>query len=344
MVRVEGTLTAGDDPVQGRLIFGGFYGAPHAVLWTDEDGLFEGLLPAAGEWRLDAEVGGQLLSLPSVLVEARGGRPARLDLQLPGTLFHGKVTFRGEGVAGADLWGWSVEPGKSFRFDTTTDAEGRFELRGVAASVYEVTVSSARRHLASPRSVLEIREEADPPPADFELEEYQRLEGQILANGNAVPLAPFEVHYRSRTGDGVQPGQGDAAGVLRVAVPESAREIAMMVAPVGFAWQLVALRPGAPFFVEAAQNGGALQIRSNEPGSLRIWNSGVELPLARMAAMLERAGKAHLEAHFWGLENAAPGLYRACSANGCVEGFLPPSGSLTLEMPDAGSEILPNVP
>lgn len=336
VVRVEGTLTAGEDPVLGRLIFGGFNGSPHATVWSDEDGRFEGQLPRKGSWQLDVEIGGQLLSLEPVEVEPRGGKPARLDLHLPDTRFHGKVIHREKGVAGAQLWGHSTGSGKSFRFDTTADDEGGFDLRGLAAGSYQVTVSSARLRLASPRLRFDIREGIEDPAAEIELEEYQRLEGQILANGVGVPLAAFGVFFRSRHGEDLQRGQGDAAGVLRVAVPESAQEIAMVITPAGFAWQILPLRPSAgtagssPFFVEAAQNGGTLRIKSPDPAAARLFASGAEVPLQMVASTLQRGGNAEVAAGGWTFKNTAPGFYRVCGAAKCAEGILATGGILEL--------------
>ncbi len=312
VVRVEGVVTAGQKPVLGRLIFGGNHGSPHAVIWSDEEGRFEGQLPRAGSWELDAEIGGQLLSLAKVEVVPRGGRPARLDIELPDTRFHGKVTHHGEAVEGAELWGLSIADGRSFRFDTSTNAEGGFDLRGLAAGTYQVTVSSARLRLAAPRLDFEIREGAEDPAAEIELEEYKRLEGQIAAGGSPVPLAAFGVFFRSRHGEDVQQGQGDAAGVLRVAVPESTREIAMVIAAAGFAWQILPLQPGAesakgpPFFVEAAQNGGTLRIDTPDPATTRILASGAEVPLAMVATTLRKTGNAENAGNGWTLKNTAP--------------------------------------
>ena len=346
VIEVEGTFQAGDEPLKGRLIFGGFHGMPHIAIWSNEDGEFAGALSRAGEWLLDAEVNGELLSLEKVLVEPKGGRPARLDIRLPDTRFHGKVTHKGKPVEGAELWGISMEAGSSSRFDCKSNAEGLFDLRGLHPGRYSLTATSARLRLGAPKLVVEIREGADDPPVEIELEGFVRIEGQVLAGGQPVPLAQFRAVLRARQGEDNRQGQATAAGVFGLMVPDSSREIGLVVAAAGFTWQIVPLRPGAqgfqPAIVELAQNGGRLRIQGTTPGGGRISYGGIEVPLYLLRSAMEGFGYYRSAEEGIVLENAAPGAYRLCGGSNCVDGMVGPGSSLDLKLESTEGGQTPN--
>lgn len=338
-IEVEGTLRAGDAAIAARLIFGGFHGAPHVTLRSDEEGRFAGRLPRAGVWDLDAEIGGQLRSLPAVEVEARsGGKAARLDIRLPETRLHGRVTHKGKIVAGASLWGRGRETGTSARFDVDTDQDGTFDIQGLAAGLYAVTASSAELRVASPELDFEIREGAESPPVEIELEELIRIEGQILAGGVPTPNAGIGLFLRARHGDDARPGRSDAAGTVKLLVPASTREIGLVVSAPGFAWQIFALRPALeeprfrPFVTEVAQNGGTLRLAGEDLRKGRLSSAGSEVPLHLVKDTLRSAGYVQEKGNTWILANASPGIYRICGARSCAEGFLAAGGDLELNL------------
>lgn len=335
VIEVEGTFKAGDDPLQGRLIFGGFHGSPHVVMWSNEDGEFAGTLPREGEWKLDAEVNGQLLSLAQVTVERRGGRPARVEVRLPDTRFHGRVTHKGKPIEGVELWGLSTEPGKRARFDCTTDKEGRFDLRGAHPGRYGLTASSARLRLGAPKLFVEIHEGVEDPELEIELEGFVKIEGQVVAGGTPVPMAQFRAILRARQGEDTRQGQSTAAGVFGLMVPDSTREIGVVVAASGFAWQIHGLRPGAqgfpPILVDLAQDGGTLRLQGVDPATARIFYGGVELPLYLLRQTIEGLGYYGQEGAELDFENAAPGHYRICAGERCEQGLLGTGGTLELD-------------
>jgi hypothetical protein len=337
-IEVEGTFRAGDLPLEGRLIFGGFHGAPNVTLRSDAEGNFAGKLPRKGDWELDAEVDGQLRTLSSVEVEPRGSRPARLDIVLPDTRFHGKVTHKGKPVAGASLWGHSRDAQSSARFDVDTEGDGKFDLRGVVAGTYTVTASSAELRAVSPQLVFEIQEKADSPPIEIDLEELVRIEGQILAFGAPTPNVGIGLFLRAGKGDDSRPGQSDGTGTVQLLVPESTREIGLVVAAPGFAWQIVSLRPAIadskfkPFLVEVGQNGGSLLLKGPALRDAWLSFSEVRVPLHLVQDTLRRNGYIEDGGDSWLLANAAPGTYRLCRANTCAEGVLNPGGMLNLHL------------
>jgi hypothetical protein len=337
-IEIEGTFRAGDEPLEGRLIFGGFHGAPSVTLRTDSDGRFAGQLPRKGTWELDAIVNGQQRTLPSVEVEPRGGRPARLEIELPDTRFHGKVTHHGKGVAGASLWGLSQEAGSLARFDVDTGSDGTFDLKGLVAGTYAVTASSAELRAVSPRLIFDIQEHAEPPAVEIDLEELIRIEGQILAFGSPTPNVGIGLFLRARRGDDSRPGQSDGTGTVKLLVPESTREIGLVVAAPGFAWQMVALRPAIadskfqPFVVEVGQSGGSLQLTGGALRESWLTSSEVSVPLHLIKDTLHRAGYVEDRGESWLFANAAPGPYRLCAMNRCAEGILAPGGTLELTL------------
>lgn len=338
VIAVEGTLRAGDEPVRARLIFGGFHGAPNVAIWSDEEGFFEGQLPKAGEWSLDAEVGGHLITLESVEVKPRGGRPARLDIELADTRFHGRVLHQGKPVEGAVIWGQSFASGRTGRFDTTTDAEGRFDLKGLAPGAYEITASSPRLRLGSPKLRFDIEEGSGGPAVEIELEEFLRIDGQVLGNGQPLPKAGFGALLEARLGSDTRVGQCNSAGVFGLQVPESTRSISLVVGAAGFAWQLVPLHreiTGAhfsPVLVEVAQNGGTLRLQGEHLLETRVRYGDAELPLYLVRSTVQAAGYFQELPGQVQISNAAPGVYQVCLKEKCRAGVLAAGGSLDFSL------------
>lgn len=337
VIAIEGTLRAGDEPLRGRLIFGGFFGAPHVVIWSDEEGEFAGLLPRKGEWDLDAEIDGQLRSLKKVNVEPRGGRPAKLDIQLPDTRFHGRVTHKGEPVEGASLWGVLAEDGRRSRFDIKTDDQGFFDLKGTDPGNYAVTVSSARLRLGAPKLHFEIHEGGEDPEVEIELEEFLKLEGQVLAGGEPVASAGFAALLRARQGEDTRNGFTTAIGVLGLTVPESTRTISLLVAAPGFAWHMLPLRPSLSgsfesFVVEVFQNGGELELHGDGLIGAQLSFTGADVPIYLIRSALQGTGYYESQESGILLRNATPGLYRVCRDKKCAEGVVAPGGTLRLDL------------
>lgn len=350
VIRVEGTFQAGDQPLHGRLIFGGFHGMPNVTIWSDEEGYFEGQLPAAGEWLLDAEVDGRLLSLKKVEVEPRGGRPAHLDIRLSDTRFHGKVTHKGEPVAGAELWGLSADAGSQARFNAKSDEQGLFDIRGLEPGSYELTASSARLRLGAPQLRFAIREGTDDPPVEIELEEFLRIDGQVHAQGLPVAGAVFGARLRARHGDDHRVGRSNKAGAMGMLVPESTREIGLAVAAAGFAWQVVTMRPATtgkgfePARVELAQGSGAIRLKGAGMRGSSLHVGGADLPLPMLRQVLNLAGYFTDAGDHVVLEHAALGEYRVCNETRCINGAVVPNGILEIDFgQEKGGDPAPGV-
>ena len=109
-------------------------------------GAFELRELAPGAWRI-AAVAGERRSTVQELNVSPGGPGAAVELRFePGFRLSGQVLFAGEPVAGSFVQ--ALLQGQERARRTRTDHQGRFEIEGLEAGAYQLTVparASARR-------------------------------------------------------------------------------------------------------------------------------------------------------------------------------------------------------
>ena len=157
LVAVEGQVSMGGEPLKADLAFRSTEGQQSVRLQSDESGFFEGLLPAEGEWHVGVNVPSEGLrwDFGAVEVYASGSGAAYIDLALPGTVIEGEVAdLNGRPVENATvrIQRRGLERGsRSF----STDAEGRFRIRGLPPGSISIMAQSGRLRSSWFQLVLE---------------------------------------------------------------------------------------------------------------------------------------------------------------------------------------------
>jgi hypothetical protein len=132
-VAVEGKLTLAGKPIAAEVVFIDRLEGAEVGMTTGEDGTFRGLLPRAGKWEVNIQVSKnrQTIRVGSPVDVSSGGegRPARVDLELPGARIEGKVTdVQGRPLRAGVM---VLREGAQTSATGTSDQDGRFELISV---------------------------------------------------------------------------------------------------------------------------------------------------------------------------------------------------------------------
>lgn len=168
----------------------------------DSEGAFEFSQLASGEYELCADVPGWGLVFEHAL-EVRSGETTELELRPSrGALLRGRLTYVGSErpVVGALLRASPRVPGLPPEVEgcgereTTSDAEGRYELRGLA--VGEVAVQVETDSGARARAERAVFEEAEVLEQDFQLQAPGSLAGRVISEaGQGVGFATLQVAW-----------------------------------------------------------------------------------------------------------------------------------------------------
>jgi len=341
VVRVEGSIRAGDEPFAARLLFGGSR-IPQVIIEADEEGLFAGYLPHEGRWPIDLLVASQSLeqSLEPVDVEVRPGRGVALvDIELPNTHLSGVVAEGGKPAPSAALILLRrAEDGKTTRGAILrADDDGAFALHGLPPGSYDV---QARKGSAASAWVrVDLREDLEHPSVQLELEEKIEISGVVLSGLGVVPGAevialpvgadPSLSFMQSRT-TGVD-------GTFTLKLPNHHRLADLLVVAPGLALavQRIPLQAsaGRPLLLEVESGGGRLILLGNTPLSTLYFGDSA-IPTSLLFSALVSSGLLGAAEGGIAVDRMPHGDYRLCEGldgSTCDEGYLSPGGLLLLQ-------------
>ncbi|MEM7517614.1 MAG: carboxypeptidase-like regulatory domain-containing protein, partial [Planctomycetota bacterium] len=346
VVRVEGSIRSGDEPLEAKLLFGGSR-VPHVVFTANEQGHFEGYLPTEGEWPVELIDESHSLeqALAPVDVKVRPGRGiAFVDIELPGTQLAGEVVRRGEPVAGASLAMIRRDEEKPSRAAILyTDENGEFLLHGLEPGLYNIQARD--RKAESVWQAADLRENLEHPKVRLVLEEKIEISGIVLAGRGVVAGAqviaipaggePSMAFSERRT--------AGADGTFELSLPASAdaAELLVIAPGLGLIIRRIALPAAADheLILDIESGGGRLvlaadAVTSAVTSTLSYGDSTLSVSL--ILSNLASAGVISEVPEGLAIDGMPPGPYRLCetpSASRCGDGYLAPSGHLVLSPP-----------
>ncbi len=355
VVEVRGTVSLGDEPVEGELLFGA------VALASDAEGRFEGFLPRPGSWRI--KVSGSRpeveRSVEGIRVEPRPGKSyAELEIVLPDTRLEGKVVDRRRlPVEGAMVTAQSLDeivPAVRVR----TDPEGEFEVRalpeGLATVIAEADDGNERWY--SPELEVNL-EDGEAAKVQLVLRKEMRLRGRIVDGGRGVPGARIKAEASHIRGLPLFVEHSDAEGRFEVRLPGDTRDLTLSVGAAGFGFRLLRVQadPDQPLVVPLSPAAGTLVVETPElehgawdAPRIFILHQGAVESLGYLAAWARFQQEPRTEPGRLVIPSMAPGEYSAClidykhrflagneGAGTCVHGFLADYGELSLTLPAA---------
>ena len=347
MVGIEGSVTVGGTPIAAKLSFGGKYAATRIAAESDDEGNYRGQLPRFGKWEVAVEA--PALSIESVVdvdvPEARGNKPARVDVELPDTRMAGRVVD----AQGKPLRAFvTFEPEQRRQpMSIPTQDNGKFELLAMPADTVYLVRAKAMGKLESQVERIDLAANAKPPDLELVLQELRDVVGKVVdAAGYPVPGVDIRVVPSTEPSASTRKLQTAGDGGFTVKVPAETREVIVRYLAPGYLMGAEKrLLTTAPLIIEVHQNGGTLHLDSllaPADSERYLFLDGIQISLGRW---LQVQGVANNPGSPLEVPGLKPGFYQLCDCptkdasmwslgvadrSKCTEGFLMPNGNLKL--------------
>ncbi|HEX2138782.1 MAG TPA: carboxypeptidase-like regulatory domain-containing protein [Woeseiaceae bacterium] len=344
---LHGSVFLGDRPLQASLKLIGSSGLTVSTR-SDEEGRFSVSLPGAAGDTLTVAVSSVVPWIERRLEVALPAQGEMLKVILPDTILQGEVTDPSGrrvpnaivSIAKGDLREGFPQP--------STGQDGTFAAHGLSAGSYTLVASDFLKE-SEPTTVV-IREDETPRPVRLVIRDMSMLRGYVVSAAGPIPGARIHARAVDRPHMITEMRTADASGYFESALPPGTRVFEIVVAPPGFAYIITGGVVGSkPFVVTADQHGGTLRVLADSGHTAYLVHDGGTAPVVAvgnlwpMQSRISDDGSQELT-----LPMMDPGAYAACivdsahdeifrrtagqSGGRCVQGFLPPSGSLILDL------------
>jgi hypothetical protein len=353
-IAITGRLTFGDEPIEGKLIFGTKHGLLRRSIVTDADGEFSGWLPRAGLWDIDVAAETPRIKT-KVQEEIEDG--AEIEISIPDTRLSGEVVEvvdqRSQPLANAIV---SIRSQGRW-FQIFADDYGKFETVGLPVGLVSLRAEAYRKKSEVRNLMLEDGTEES--GIVLVLRPTMTRSGRVVApNGAGVAGAQIGAFIVEDALKSTAESEfTDEEGRFEMELPAHARNLLLTVAAPGFAFR--AFRASAseePLLIPVAHESGTLTLRLSESYSRQRWSStslfllhedgGLIYPTQLMmwAALQDQPIESPNRIV---APSMAPGRYSACwvdadqseaavtgnaTAMECVSGTLTTFGELTLDV------------
>lgn len=344
---VSGMVALGTRPLQASLTFSGRSGFA-VTAHSDERGHFTVALPKARDAEINVRVHSDVPWIQrTVHLKVPPGKES-VDLALPDSVVMGEVVDgKGAPAAGA-LVSFASEDLRDGLLQPASDKDGKFEVHGLSPGTYRVIATDFLKE--SEPSTVRVTNDEPPDPLHLILQDMEQLRGRVVSPGGPVPGARVQARATNVPHMIVHNRQTDANGVFAAALPAGAQAFEMTVASPGFSFVIAggALSENA-LTVQVDQNGGTLVIEADKRDTTYlVHNGGTCVSAAVSYQWPSQQNALPKDAQELVLPMMEPGPYAACLVAGdqyqafrraggqtggrCVSGFLPPFGSLTLDL------------
>lgn len=355
---VEGELVLGDEPIPGRLWFGGRQGGERMEMAADLEGRFSGVLPRGGHWKVDVEAAdGDVRSTTRVEVAPGPSGDARVRVELPDTELFGRVVdAAGEAVAGATAMLGAGGVGER----SASGDDGSFTFRGFPPGIVAVSARAKRNGVdeVSDGAQVTVSESVPRGPVVLTLRPVRRLGGQVVSSRGPVPGAMVDVMpVRPVTAAFHDSDRADLEGRFEIDAHPAVEVVQITLSPAGFALSTQEAPATGEWVLEVVEEGGTLVVEAEEPPGtagrhrLVVLREDLVLPTPLLHGWAQGHGVQWSPGAPSVVPMLAPGTYRACLgseadfARGvaerghwsaglihCASGFLEPGGELRLEV------------
>ena len=293
---VQGQVTLGNDPLKARIWFGGRMGPRRIAIESDDEGLFEGLLPEEGEWWV--EVSSRESAVKHSLwveVDPDDEGVASVDLSLPDTELSGVVLGPDEQpVPRASL---SIDHANGSTVTASAGPDGRFRVRSLPpGEIQIVAFSGASPQTASAAVEVWIEEGVETGPIVLRLVEARTVEGMVVAGG--APVAGAAVQAMPEGGGAGASALTDVTGRFTLELRSDARSARFEVAPPrgGLTAVRADLSGEGPLVIDTGTDWGAIRVLLPEELDeqahpvLRLFQDEVPLSSQTLAGWLRSNG------------------------------------------------------
>jgi hypothetical protein len=322
LVDLRGVLTLGEEPLSGTIWFGGRHGAVHVRMEADGKGEFHGILPRDGSWRVEVEAAEpEVRTETQVTVDADRRGEAEVELRLPDTEVFGRVV---DGSAVPVVEARVNARTVNGSFQTRTDEQGEFELRGFDSGPLELsaTASTEDGPLTGESVLFPVSEGSPLGPIELQLRETERIRGEVwshrgpIVGGTVVvfPLHPNNLAFTDRV-------RTDLEGRFEARIPRGTETLQVVVSPPGHALRALSLDAGElPARIEVPAEGGVLEVAIPEGEEAQrgiemlVFQDGLTIPFAQLYDWARGHGAPWGQGGIVQIPRLAPGEYQVCLA------------------------------
>ncbi len=328
-VRVRGSASQGERPLEGTLIFGTSTRRPRVAMDIDEKGSFEGYLPSQGLWALELVRDGDQQFLDPVGVEVPGGKSyAEVEISIPDTLLSGEVLRDGRPMPGAIVTVLRGVDRLEKEMFATSDENGEFSFSGLRSG--NLQLRAAFEDLVSGWEFLKLQDSDKIDDVILDLAAKLSVQGRVSAHGTGTAGVRIVGFPSKQTGPMPPTGAVTAAnGTFDVRVSKDAERLSLAVLPSGHEALLALSQPGLveqvwPVIdIQLQGTSGTLVLQTDDP-SLGGWVSfgGAVVPMRAWVNLMAQTGRLNRE-NYQGisLHDLAVGLWIFClesSNQSCV--------------------------
>lgn len=321
--RIAGYARVGEIPVEGRIVWGGQFGAVRVSLPLGEDGRFEGVIPERpaenGPWPIFVEGIRPAVARNVDGVVLPADPSEEMEIVLPGTSLRGTVVDAdGRPVPLAVVY-VSPEAKAPVEQKKNRDEKGEFRFDGLPPGRYTVSAVGPGNQ-ASDDVAVTLDDERDEARVRLVLRRTQPLVVRIRSpEGRPVPGARVYVLPAQAPNAGAPIGVTDLGGEVTVHVPQQTAEILIAVGAAGYATRMARLRvptEGASV-LDLSRRGGTLRLnlgsQAGEDLMTVLYHGGMALSVPALSgAGLVSGGGPSPDSRSWTLPMMAPGRYTAC--------------------------------
>lgn len=254
-IRIEGTVTAGGEPLNATLTFRSRRGAT-MTLQSDDKGAFAGALPEEGAWSVRVRPVSAAMYYAGVPVEVKrtgDGSPVVVDIDLPVGRLRGTVTDRlGKGVE-ADVQVWQDT---RLLVAAASDAAGKFEIVGLPLE--EVAVRAVADAGQSPLLRTTVREE-NISAVDLVIAKDNRVRGHVQTRSGRAASGAL-IRYTSPLFLEQRETTAGASGEFTLSLPASVPYVDLVIMAAGV--------PSTILRIESPRRDDFLQIALEEESAV----------------------------------------------------------------------------
>ena len=345
---IGGTVRLGDRPLQASLTLSGKSGFK-ITTQSDERGHFLALLPKSEDAELSVSVRSSTPWIQRTITVKAPKENGAIDIALPDSLIMGDVVDS-EGAPVADtvisiLGEHVLDDGLP---QPTSRKDGTFEAHGLSPGTYSVMATD---FLKESEPITVRLADGDPhQPVRLVLKDMKQLRGRVLSSGGPVPGARVQANATNVSQMIMHNRQTDLDGQFAAALPAATRTFEMTIASPGFSFVIAGgTLSEQPLVVRVDQNGGTLVIDANKGDLPHLVHGGGTCFVASISRQWPSSERPLSDgARELVLPMMEPGPYTAClvaakqqnatreatgqNSGRCISGFLPPFGSLSLDL------------
>ncbi|MEA2343623.1 MAG: Carboxypeptidase regulatory-like domain [Thermoanaerobaculia bacterium] len=326
---IRGSVMLGEHPLKASLSFGG-EGWPK--IESDSEGRFTGAIPPGEEEERSVLVEAETPRLRRTIrahIEKDESGSLHLDIKLPATTLMGRVVKQDKSIVPYALL--SVSNLDRQIFDQAWgQQDGSFQVAGFEPGTYGVTADSGPE--GKSRETTVVLRDGELTEVELVVEKTENVRGRITIGDVPVIAADIFAFPRDTTAPSIPHARTDESGFFEIVLPPGTTTFDGLVIHPAFdvMFGRSTIQHEKQLNIRTQQIGGTIVLEA-KPYSAMLFHGGAELyaeSLADLAGATIAPGRITLP-------RLEPGQYTACTLDKakCVNGYLPPHGTLTLSLP-----------